>query len=613
LPALKRPTRRGLSGGKSLLVAALVVLGVAGITVVAVPGLSKPLSGLLSSKAVEIVAYEVKPASLPVTVVERGSLESANNEDVYCEVEGTTTIISIVPEGTRVKKGQLVCELDSAALKDTLTNQVISTEGAKAAYQNAKLTRQVAEIAVTEYVEGVFKQELETVKGEIALAESERKRAEDRLEWSNRMYGKGYVSLAQNIADKVGLQQKIFVFEQAQTKLNVLLKYTKEKTIKELESDVEKARSDELAKEQTWDLEKKKQAKLERQIKNCQLFAPNDGLVVYANDPNRFGGSSTPQIEEGAQVRERQKIFSLPDIAQMRVNVKVHESMVDRITAGLRSRIRVDAFADQVLTGTVTDVAPLPDPTSFFSSDVKVYTTHVAIDKGIAGLRPGMTAQVEILVANLDNVLSVPVQAVLEYKGKDHIAALTPEGYKFRDVVLGTTNDKHIEVREGLKAGDRVALNPIALMTEDEKREAFGSSGKDGDAAKKDWGAAPKGKAGGPPVAPGAGPAAAGEPDGKAKAKAKGKGAGKGQRGGGFMSKMDPAAREKFRSASPEEQRKMLEQQNVPPEMVDRILERMKNGGGFGGGGGGGGGGRGFGGGGGGGFGGGGGRGGPDQ
>ncbi|MHC5540060.1 efflux RND transporter periplasmic adaptor subunit, partial [Singulisphaera rosea] len=457
-----------------------------------------------------MLSYEVKPTNLPVTVVERGNLESSKSDDVYCEVEGSTTIIRITPEGKRVTKGELVCELDSSALKDQFTNQIIATEGAKAAFKNAELTRMVAEIAVTEYEEGLFKQELQSVLGEITLAEAERNRAQDRLEWSNRMTQKKYISIAQNIADKVSLQQKNFALEQAQTKKLVLEKFTKDKTIKELRSDVEKAKSDELAKQQTWDLEQKKQAKLEKQIKNCNLYAPNDGLVVYANDPNRFGGSSTPQIEEGASVRERQKIFSLPDIGSMQVNVKVHESMVDRLRPSLRARIRVDAFADQVLTGTVKDVAPLPDPSSFFSSDVKVYTTHVTIEKGMSGLRPGMTAQVEILVADLDNVLSVPVMAVLEFKGKDHVAVKEGETYKFRDIVTGTTNDRHVEIREGIKSGELVALNPTSLMTESEKREAFGSSKE---ASKKDWGKAANGQAGGAPG--GGGPNAKGGPDAK--------------------------------------------------------------------------------------------------
>src|SRR6185312_11822774 len=121
------------------------------------------------------------------------------------------------------------------------------------------------------------------------------------------------------------------------------------------------------------------------------------------------------------------------------------------------------------LTGTVDFKAPLPDPNSFFSSDIKVYTTHVTIDRGLPGLRPGMTAQVEILVTELDNVLCVPVQAVLTYGNKSHIAVRTPAGYERRVVTLGISNDRLIEVKKGLKTGDLVALNPIALMSEEEK------------------------------------------------------------------------------------------------------------------------------------------------
>ncbi len=581
LPELKRPERRKSSANRVFMIVPVVILGALGVAF-GVPGVGKSLRGLVtfSRSGPVTIDFAVKPSHLPVTVVERGTLESSQNEDVFCQVEGQTTIISILPEGTHVTKGQLVCQLDSSALEDNLKNQKIATLGAEAAYQNAKLTREVAEIAVIEYVEGVYKQDLETAKGEIALADSERKRAEDRLAWSNRMYEKGYVSKAQNIADKVSLEQKIFAFEQAQTTLNVLEKYTRDKTIKELKSEVEKTRSDELAKQQTWQLEKDKEAKLEKQIANCKLLAPGNGLVVYANDPTRFGGSNQPQIEEGAAVRERQKIFSLPDISHMRVNTKVHESMIDRITRGLRARIRVDSFPDEVLTGSVQDVAPLPDPTSFFSSDVKVYTTHVTIEKGLTGLRPGMSAQIEILVTELENVLDVPVQAVLEYGGKDHVAVKNPNGYEWRDVALGISNDKLVEVKKGLKSGEVVALNPIALMSEEEKREAFGASGKD--ATKKEWGTPPPGQVGTPPVAKG-GPdgKAAGGPDGKPKGM--GKGQRKGGGGGGFLSKLDPALRERFRSASPDEQRKILEDQGVLPERIDMILQRMSGGGGGGG------------------------------
>jgi HlyD family secretion protein len=118
---------------------------------------------------------------------------------------------------------------------------------ARAAYLNAQLTRQVAEIALVEYQEGIYKQDKGTLQGEIALAESDRKRAEDRLEWSRKMHARGFVSQAQFTSDKLSVDRAAFSTEQAKTKLDVLEKYTFNKTIKELQSEVEKARAAELA------------------------------------------------------------------------------------------------------------------------------------------------------------------------------------------------------------------------------------------------------------------------------------------------------------------------------------------------------------------------------
>ena len=374
----------------------------------------------------------------------------------------------------------------------------------------------------------------------------------------------------------------------------MLRKYTKGKKITELKAEVEKARSDMLAKQETYNLEKSKEQKLRDQISKTILRAPNDGLVVYANETNRFGGNNQPQIEEGAQVRERQKIFSLPDISRMRVNTKVHESMIDRITPGLSARLRVDAFAGQVLNGKVESVQPLPDPSSFFASDIKVYTTQVAIDKGHGGLRPGMTAQVEILVTQLDDVISTPVQSILEFKGKDHVYVITPEGPVRREVKLGISNDKFVEIKEGLKAGEEVAMNPGSLLTEAEKREAFATSAKG--ATKKEWSkeAIAAGKTAGAPGAPGAG----GDPAKKKDASKK-----KGGRGGmannpimqkirGLTTKnLTPEEQAKLRDFSlPQSEREALyKKAGVTPEDLEQMKEAFKKmmeagGGGFGGG-----------------------------
>ncbi len=277
-----------------------------------VPGLSKPIRGFFRTPDMEIVPFEIKLAALPITVNDKGSLESSKNQDVLCQVEGSTTIISILAEGTKVKKGELVCELDSASLRDQLTNQKIATQGAEASYQNAKLTREVAEIAVKEYEEGIYLQDRATCQGEIKLAESDLARAADRVDWANRMYEKGYVSKAQKVSEELNYQKAKFSLEQAQNKLNVLENYTKGKTIKELRSEVEKALSDELAKKQTYQLERDKEAKLEKQIVNCRLFAPGDGIVVYANDANRSFGNNAPRSRKAPRSASGRRSSACP-------------------------------------------------------------------------------------------------------------------------------------------------------------------------------------------------------------------------------------------------------------------------------------------------------------
>ena len=579
------------------------MLTTAGIAVVSVPGMSKPIAGLFSSGSRDIITYTVKPLTLDITVSERGQLESSKNQTVNCEVEGSTTIITILPEGSRVKKGDLVCELDSATLKDTLTNQKISTSEKEAAYQNAKLTREVAEISVIEYIEGTYKEDLATLEGEISLAASDLMRADDRVAWASKMFDKGYVSKAQKVSEELTRQQASFKKEQAERKKVVLEKYTKPKTIKDLTSEVEKARSDELAKKQTYELEKSKEAKLEKQITKCKLYAPSDGLVVYANDANKMFGSSQPQIEEGATVRERQAIFSLPDVTKMQVNTKVHESQIHKIEPGQKARIRIEAFAEQEIPGTVMEVAPLADATSFFSSDVKVYSTKVRIDGVIPNIKPGMTANVEILVDKIQDGLCVPVSAILPIKDKEFVTVKVNDTFPRREITVGKSDDKFVEITKGLKAGDLVVLNPTSLMSDDERRELFGATGKP--VFKRDLGGeAPSKDAAGNPAA--SGPDGKGAPSDKGADKAKAKDKTKKKAGGGGMG-MNPAFAEKFQKISPEDRQRMrtasederaeiLKNAGFTPEEIDQMRQMRQNRGGGGGAGGPGGGGGGFGG-----------------
>ena len=442
----------------------------------------------------DVPATPVQPGKLRVVVSEKGNLEPSRARDVMCEIEGGTTILMIKPEGARVNQGEIVAELDSAALKDKLVNQKITIQQAEASYKQARLVREVAEYAVKEYEQGILPGDRETYKGRIADAESNIRKVEARLGRARKARQRFDEALGPNkepatpadIAADLAIDAHLDGAERdlskqkrdlelAKRDLEILEKYTQEKQTRKLAIDVERARADELSKQSSWELERTKERKLERQIVRCTLKAPGDGLLVYANDPGRVGGPNRVQIEEGASVRERQLIFKvIADDDPMRVNVKVHESMVDRIKPGLKVRVEVDAFPNQALTGVVRSVAPMPDPNSQFADPKapKLYTTFVTLEKAVPGLRPGMSARAEILITELDNVISVPVASVIRLDDKDQVAVKTPEGgVEWREVTLGVSNDEVVEVKQGLRPGDLVVLNPVAQLGEEKRRE----------------------------------------------------------------------------------------------------------------------------------------------
>ena len=278
-------------------------------------------------------------------------------------------------------------------------------------------------------------------------------------------------------ASEQAISRETAALELAKSRQEILEKFTRNKTLKALALDVERKRPEEAAKRNRWQLEQGKAKKLEKQIASCTITAPIDGIVIYANPPRqrRVGLPPSPMIEEGAQVRERQKILSVIDLkGPKQVNVKAPESHVDQLAHGMKVNIHIDAFPNQSFDGTVTEIAPLPDAPVSVSGDAKVYTTKVRINNDAPGLRPGMSAQAEIQIAKRENVLSVPVESILSYDGKHHVAVRKPDGMvELRSVTLGISNGKLVEITQGLESGESVVMNPVAFMSgqlEDQKQ-----------------------------------------------------------------------------------------------------------------------------------------------
>ena len=243
---------------------------------------------------VGILTAPVRRGNLAITVTEKGNLESSKNEDVICEVEGQTTDHHDPARGDPGHQGRSSSASSTAPrCSDNLTNQKITTQRAEADLQRQEDPARSPRSTSTSTSKGIYPQEIQTAQGEIKLAESEQVRAEDRLDWSDQMVKIGYVSAAQNIADQLTLQKAEFSLEQAQTKKEVLEKYTRDKTIKELQG---RGREGPLRRAgQAGDLRagEGQGGQARRMIENCKLYAPNDGLVVYANEPEQLPAATT--------------------------------------------------------------------------------------------------------------------------------------------------------------------------------------------------------------------------------------------------------------------------------------------------------------------------------
>jgi HlyD family secretion protein len=452
----------------------------------------------------EEALFALKRGDLRISVVESGKIKASRSVNLLCEVEGQSTIISIVPEGTYVKEGDVLVELDSANLRDSIAQNEITVKSAEAAFtqsseayeiqknqnesniKTAELARDFAKIDLEKYLEGDWPQQLRKADNDITTANSDLKLKQRDYEGMVRLEKKQYVT-------QTDLQRAEFDFELAQIKLKqaedakkLLEEYDHKKQLakltadyqeseKELErakrraaSQIAQAEADKGAKEATFGMQKTRLNKLKDQLNKTTMKAPQPGLVVYGSSTGEQFRRSSGLIAEGEKVYERQKLIELPDISTMKVDVNVHESVRDIIKPNQQAIITVEALPGATFWGHVEKVAILPNSEQrWMSPDLTVYTTSVKIDDKAEALKPGMTAKVEIIVADLQNVLYAPLQAVTVrserevcYVAKGSKVVVTP-------VQVGLSNDNYIEIKSGLKEGDKVlTYAPITMERE---------------------------------------------------------------------------------------------------------------------------------------------------
>jgi RND family efflux transporter MFP subunit len=360
-----------------------------------------------------------------------------------------------------VNAGDLLVKLDSSSMEQEQVQQQITVNTSLSLVVQARNTYEAAVIARKEYLEGTFKQEEKVILGEVFVAEQGLRTAQLAYESSLRLAAKGYLAPLQLEGAQFAVDNSHNQLDAAENKLEVLRKYTKEKMLKQFDSDIATAEAKVRAEENSYQLEQDKLKEVEDQIEKCTIRAPERGQVVYANRYSS-GRSSAAEfvVEAGSTVREQQPIIRLPDSSKMQVKALVNEARVTLVRPGLPVSIRIDALKDEVIKGEVIKVNQYAEPGGWSSGNIKKYATIVRILDPPPLLRSGMNAEVRIHVERRPDALQVPVQALAEHKGHFFCVVKKGDKYETREVQIGSTNDKVAVIDNGLADGEQVVMNP---------------------------------------------------------------------------------------------------------------------------------------------------------
>jgi len=435
------------------------LLAIGGVAVLASAAVLMPRIGSTREIGPELT-HTVTRGDLIVTVTEQGTLESADNTEIKCRVRGQSTVIWVIEGGTEVKPGDELARLDTLAIEDAISERTKYAHLTRSGAERAGADVARAELAVPEYLEGRYRAQLMTLEKDLAIAESNLRTAQNMLAHAEMMGERGYVSGLEVEERGFAVTQAELNVDVKKTEIEVLERFTKAMELETLKGNLNAARARFAAEEERAQMDAERRDLALEELEHCVIKADRSGLVIY---PSAAAWKNAPEIEEGATVHQDQTLLLMPDLSRMQVKVGIHESIVDRIKPGLAARI---TLPDKTLDGKVSSVSPVTRPAGWWTGNVVKYDTIIRLPS-VPGLKPGMSAEVEVVLARHENVLTIPVAAIVETAQGDFCWVKTAKGVKQRRTLqLGDTNDNFIVVKAGLKEGDEVVLDPLASIEE---------------------------------------------------------------------------------------------------------------------------------------------------
>jgi hypothetical protein len=379
---------------------------------------------LITQKTVSAADLSVTPTygDFAVTITVTGELEAKNSIEIKGPEEARAAgiwqmkISNLVAEGTVVKKGEFVADLDKSEIANRLKESELSVQKFDAQFTQAKLESTLTLTQARDEMVNMFysleekKIVLEQSSFEAPAVKRQAQIDYDRTVRTLEQSKKNYVTKTQQSIAKIQAVQADLMKEQQ--KMAVMLSTVQKFTI----------------------------------------LAPSDGMVVYARE---WGGKK--KVVGSTISPWESTVATLPDLTTMESITYVNEVDIQKIAKGQVVTLKLDADPNKKLSGTVTNVANIGEQRP--NSDSKVFEVRILINDRDTTLRPAMTTANEILIAKASNVISIPLEAV-HAEGTTTFVYLKQGGGVKQEVKLGLQNDNAAVVLEGINSKDEIYLSP---------------------------------------------------------------------------------------------------------------------------------------------------------
>ncbi|MFL2869122.1 MAG: efflux RND transporter periplasmic adaptor subunit [Pirellulaceae bacterium] len=446
-------SRRGLI---QFVIGALIV-GVIGTSAVLM------LNTETENEATGILTHTVTSGPFFVSVTEQGALASSDNTEIKCQVRGRNTVTWVVPSGSVVKEGDELVRIDTKVIEENVSLQRTNVHEATATLAETQADLNKARISVDAYLEGEYKEQSQRLTANLEVAQANLISANKQYENARKLFRQGVITDLALEGNLLTVEQSKLDLEVSETQLYVMNKYRKAMQLEERKGRITAHESKIEADHAGLSMDSKRLERALIDLGNCVVAAPKSGLVIL---PTIAAWKNTPDVAEGVSVVRDQILLIMPDLNEMQVTVGVHEDIVDNIKPGQKAIIRLP---DLTLESSVSEVATIARPLGAWSGDIVKYDTIIKLPSEV-GLKPGMSAEVEIVLSEYEDKLTVPVSSVVEIEDKQFCWVQTSKGPEKRAVIVGESNDIFVIVQQGVQEGEEVLLNPLADV-EDARQE----------------------------------------------------------------------------------------------------------------------------------------------